>query len=88
MLSLQLESGSKDDLQNIGQSYGETNGCRSWIAYSLRDGLLSFPEPGNVPRGLILFEMDEKPACGQEKGVVRRDVWDLAMEKGDVSLSL
>ena len=88
LLSLQVESGKKADLERIGQTYESTDSCRSWIAYTLRDGLLGYSEPGHMPRGMILVEMDEKPELGQEKGIVRRDVWDFTTERGDLSLSL
>ena len=88
LLSLQIEDGSKEALEKIGQTYGNTEACRSWITYTLRDGLLGYSEPGHMPRGMVLVDMDIKPELGQEKGIVRRDVWELTTERGDTSLSL
>jgi hypothetical protein len=88
LLSLQIESADPDALEGIGKKYEAVEGVRGWIAYGLRDGVLGYCEPGHMPRGLLLIEMDKRVEVGQEEGVVRRDVWELTAEKGDLSLGL
>ena len=88
MVSLQIEDGSKEGLEKFAEDHAKAASCRRWIAYSLRDGLLGYSEPGYMPRGLVLLELDEKPDLGQEAGIVRRDVWELNVGRGDLSLGL
>ena len=94
LISLQIEDVSDNGIENVTKGWQEREACKGWIAYRLVRGVLGYEEPGRMPEGMVLVEMEgERPDVGDaggvdEKSVVRRDVWALTHEKGDKSLEL
>ena len=94
LVSLQIEDVSKDGVENVTKAWQDREGCKGWVAYRLVRGVLGYEEPGTMPEGMVLVEMEgERPDLGDVgatygKGLVRSDVWALTHEKGNKTLGL
>ncbi|ETN41202.1 uncharacterized protein HMPREF1541_03137 [Cyphellophora europaea CBS 101466] len=94
LVSVQTESADKGSFDKVLEAYTAKTGCQGYVAYRLVEGLLPYPEPpspGNLPQGMVIIEFDgEKPSAEVIVGakVVRIDVWDRKLARGDLELGL
>lgn len=87
LVSLQVKDGSKEKLETIVEEWEARKEWKSWVAYRLVQGVLGYEEPGHLPDGMVLIEMDgdERPKVKLDgKDVIRADVWELTTERGEV----
>lgn len=80
-------------VDEVKRVYGGKEACRSVLVCRVAEGLSEYPEIGPLPVGLVVMEFEGKNApqkqdLGDGEGVVRVDVWECFVERGDKSLEL
>lgn len=94
IVSLQTDTDSLQDLSTMIEAYSAKADYQGHVVYRLVEGHLPYPEPpspGNLPVGMILFEFGgEKPTVEQVGNVkvIRADVWQQKLTRGDTDMSL
>lgn len=94
LVSMQTETTNLQDLAELVKAYSSKTDYQGHIVYGLVEGHLPYPEPpspGNLPAGMLLFEFDgEKPTVERvgDVKVIRADVWQRKLARGDSNLAL
>jgi hypothetical protein len=94
LVSLQIDTASLERLQEVVDVYKKKPGYEGHLVYRLVEGYLPYPEPpspGNLPASMLLIEFGgEKPKVEETQNVkiVRADIWQRKLARGDSSLSL
>lgn len=91
-VAVQVSALEDSGLDELEKKVASMTDFRGGVRYQFADGHLAAQELGNVPPGLIMYHFDgnSPPAVRLEEysGVVKQDIWQLTMIKGDHSLSI
>lgn len=94
IVSLQTETANTNDLKHLVDVYKTKPDYQGHITYRLVEGHLPYPEPpspGNLPAGMLLIEFGGGKPAVEDSGnikVIRSDVWQRKLARGDSDLAL